>query len=48
MLGEQQKLLMEQKMKGPGVTEIIGGIGWIFGLVGVWAYFMSRKHAGKT
>ena len=29
MLGEQQKLLMEQKTKGPGVTEIIGGIGWI-------------------
>ncbi len=47
MLGEQQKLLMEQKLKGPSVTEVIGGIGWIFGLVGVWAYFMSRKHAGK-
>lgn len=47
MLGEQQKLLMEQKMKGPGVTEVIGGIGWIFGMVGVWAYFLSRKHADK-
>jgi nickel transport protein len=47
MLGEQQKLLMEQKIKGPGVTEIIGGIGWIFGLIGVGAYFMSRKQAEK-
>ena len=47
MLGEQQKLLMEQKMKGPGVTEVIGGIGWIFGMVGVWAYFISRKRTGK-
>ena len=47
MLGEQQKLLMEQKMKGPGVTEVIGGIGWIFGMVGVWAYFISRKRTEK-
>jgi nickel transport protein len=47
MLGEQQKLLMEQKMKGPSVTEVIGGIGWIFGMVGVWAYFISRKRTEK-
>ena len=44
MLGEQQKLLMEQKLKGPGVTEIIGGIGWIFGIIGVWTYLISRKR----
>jgi nickel transport protein len=47
MLGEQQKLLMEQKMKGPSVTEIIGGIGWIIGMFGVWAYFTSRKRTEK-
>ena len=47
MLGEQQKLLMEQKLKGPGITEIIGGIGWIFGIVGVWAYLISRKRTEK-
>jgi nickel transport protein len=38
---------MEQKMKSPGVAELIGGIGWIFGMVGVWAYFISRKRTEK-
>jgi nickel transport protein len=28
---------------GPGLTEIIGGIGYIFGLMGVVMYFTSRK-----
>lgn len=28
---------------GPGQTEIIGGIGYIFGLVGVIMYFISRR-----
>jgi len=28
---------------GPGLTEIIGGIGYIFGLVGVAMYFKSRR-----
>ena len=27
-----------------GIAEIIGGIGWIFGLVGVAAYFKSRPR----
>ena len=44
MLGEQQRLLMEQKSKGPGITEIVGGIGWIFGIVGVGAYLTTRKR----
>lgn len=43
MLGNQQKLLLEQQKQGPGLTEIIGGIGWIFGLIGVAAYFMGRN-----
>jgi nickel transport protein len=28
---------------GPSLTEIIGGIGYIFGLVGVAMYFTSRR-----
>jgi nickel transport protein len=44
MLGAQQKLLMEQRDRGPTVTEIIGGIGWILGLVGVAGYFMGRNR----
>jgi nickel transport protein len=43
MLSNQQKMLIEQKTKGPSLTEIIGGIGWIFGIVGVAAYCLSRK-----
>lgn len=30
--------------RGPGLTEIIGGIGYIFGLVGVAFYIASRKR----
>jgi nickel transport protein len=35
------------KEKGPGFTEIIGGIGYILGLMGLVAYFKSRKNGGK-
>jgi nickel transport protein len=44
MIGNQQRLLLEQKNKGPTFTEIIGGVGWIFGLVGAWAFFAGRKE----
>jgi nickel transport protein len=47
MLGSQQKLLLEQKDKSPSIPEIIGGIGWIFGIVGVWAYFAGRRPMAK-
>ncbi len=36
------RMLAESQSKGPSVTEIIGGIGYIFGLMGVALYFMSR------
>lgn len=29
---------------GPGITEIIGGIGYIFGLMGLYLYFKKRKN----
>lgn len=32
-----------QQLENPGIPEIIGGIGYIFGLFGVAAYVMSRK-----
>ena len=47
MLGKQQKLLTELNEKSVSLTEIIGGIGWILGIVGVAAYFMSRRNMGK-
>lgn len=37
------KLIRNTRKEGPTVTEIIGGIGYIFGLVGVAIYFTSRK-----
>lgn len=36
--------LLEQGQAGPGMREIVGGIGWIFGLIGVAAYFKSRPR----
>jgi nickel transport protein len=35
-------MLAEQFNPSPGLGEIIGGIGWIFGLAGVAAYFKRR------
>ena len=32
-----------QEEKGPGLTEIVGGIGYIFGIMGLLLYFRSRK-----
>lgn len=39
-----RRVLLEQSQSGPGMQEIIGGIGWIFGLVGIGAYFKSRPR----
>jgi nickel transport protein len=45
MLGQQQKILLEQQDRGPTLSEIVGGIGWILGLVGVTAFFMGRSRS---
>jgi nickel transport protein len=39
-----KRALLERTGDGPGLREIIGGIGWIFGLVGIAAYFKSRPR----
>ena len=39
-----KRMLAERTEAGPGLREIIGGIGWIFGIVGVAAYFRRRPH----
>ena len=37
-----KRMLAEQTEAGPTLRDIIGGIGWIFGLIGVAAYFRRR------
>ncbi len=37
------KMLAELQTKGPSMTEVIGGIGYIMGLMGVALYFLSRR-----
>ena len=37
------EMLAESRAEGPGIRDILGGIGYIIGLVGVAAYFHSRK-----
>ena len=44
-LAPVKQMLAEMYDSGPGVTEILGGIGYIFGLFGVAAYMKSRKSA---
>ena len=41
------KLIRDSHKQGPSVTEIIGGIGYIFGLVGVAVYFSNRKKGAR-
>ncbi|MGL1861286.1 MAG: hypothetical protein OCC46_02050 [Pseudodesulfovibrio sp.] len=38
-----KRMLADLSQSGPGVTEIIGGIGYILGLFGIVAYMKSRK-----
>ena len=38
------KLIRSTRKEGPGVTEIIGGIGYIMGLFGLVMYFRSKKE----
>lgn len=39
-----KRAVLERPEDGPGLREIVGGIGWIFGLVGVAAYFKGRPR----
>jgi nickel transport protein len=35
-------MLVSEKEKGPGLTEIVGGLGWLMGLAGIAAYFAAK------
>lgn len=35
--------LAARNSAGPGMTEILGGLGWLIGLVGIALYFKSRR-----
>jgi nickel transport protein len=37
-----RKILLDEKEKGPGLTEIFGGIGYLLGIAGLLAYARSR------
>ena len=41
-LAPVKRMLAERFETGPGLREIIGGIGWIFGMIGVAAYVRRR------
>ncbi len=42
-LEQMRKRLEASQKRGPGITEILGGIGYIIGLMGVAMYFSHRK-----
>ncbi len=48
MVGNQQKALLELQDRRPTLESVVGGIGWIIGLVGIAAYFMSRTRRGGS
>ncbi len=39
-------MIADSMDRSPGLTEVIGGIGYIFGLVGVALYFANRRKKG--
>jgi nickel transport protein len=39
------KMLAERRQKGPAIKDIIGGIGYILGLIGLAAYVHNRKKS---
>jgi len=41
------RMLAQMEQKGPTANDIFGGIGYILGLAGVAAYFLSRKNQTK-
>jgi nickel transport protein len=43
-LGPIRRELEKAQIDEPGIQEILGGIGYIFGLFGVGAYFLSRSN----
>lgn len=42
-LAPVKRLLAAQSTAGPTVRDIVGGIGWIFGLLGIAAYFRRSR-----
>jgi nickel transport protein len=40
--------LLEDKQGGPRINDIIGGIGWIVGMVGLAAFFWGRNRSGNN
>lgn len=42
-LAPVRKALAQQASSGPSLTEIIGGLGWIVGIVGIAFFFLSRR-----
>ena len=42
------RMMTESQSKGPSVNEIVGGIGYIFGLMGVALYFKSRGKKRRS
>lgn len=41
------KMMAELTQKGPSIRDIFGGIGYIFGLVGIAAYFRYRRENSR-
>ncbi|MBL4903177.1 MAG: hypothetical protein JKY62_11055 [Desulfocapsa sp.] len=46
-LSPLKRMLVESKNQGPSLQDILGGIGYIFGLAGIITYFKSRKGEKK-
>lgn len=41
-----RKILLDEQEKGPGLAEVVGGIGWLVGIAGLVAYVKSRHGKG--
>lgn len=46
-MGARQPAKLPEGIKKPGITEIIGGIGYIIGILGILAYLKARSEIKK-
>ncbi len=44
-LAPVKRMLAEQVEAGPGLSDIVGGLGWIMGLIGLAAWMRSRRRS---
>ncbi len=44
---KKDMLLEQRRNAGPSIVKLIGGLGYIFGIMGLWLFFIGRKKSSE-